>query len=136
MDFRHFLRVTTTAERGKFDLVFMGGQLAIRGRDNPPSALVRQSNGAELEPITLLAALAPMMRHIGLVATGSTTYTEPFNLARQFLSLDHLSGGRAGWSPPGARRIPSTSGMFWAAENRCRHGRYTFHGRTPGRVPE
>ena len=50
---------------------------AIRGRDNPPGALVRQSNGAELEPITLLAALAPMTRHIGLVSTGSTTYSEP-----------------------------------------------------------
>jgi hypothetical protein len=98
MDFRHFLSVTTAAERGKFDLVFMADELAIRGRDNPPGALVRQSNGAELEPITLLAALAPMTRHIGLVATGSTTYSEPFNLARQFLSLDHLSGGRAGWN--------------------------------------
>jgi N-acetyl-S-(2-succino)cysteine monooxygenase len=98
MDFRHFLSVATAAERGKFDLVFMADELAIRGRDNPPGALVRQSNGAELEPITLLAALAPMTRHIGLVSTGSTTYSEPFNLARQFLSLDHLSGGRAGWN--------------------------------------
>ena len=98
MDFRHFLSVTQAAERGNFDLVFMADELAIRGRDNPPGALVRQSNGAELEPITLLAALAPMTRHIGLVSTGSTTYSEPFNLARQFLSLDHLSGGRAGWN--------------------------------------
>ena len=98
MDFRRFLSITTTAERGKFDLVFMADELAIRGRDNPPGALVRQSNGAELEPITLLAALAPMTSHIGLVSTGSTTYSEPFNLARQFLSLDHLSGGRAGWN--------------------------------------
>jgi FMN-dependent oxidoreductase (nitrilotriacetate monooxygenase family) len=98
MDFRHFLSVTQAAERGKFDLVFMADELAIRGRDNPPGALVRQSNGAELEPITLLAALAPMTSSIGLVSTGSTTYSEPFNLARQFLSLDHLSGGRAGWN--------------------------------------
>ncbi len=98
MDFRHFLSVAKTAERGKFDLVFMADELAIRGGDNPPGALVRQSNGAELEPITLLSALAPMTSHIGLVSTGSTTYSEPFNLARQFLSLDHLSGGRAGWN--------------------------------------
>lgn len=98
MDFSYFLNITRAAERGKFDLVFMADELAIRGGDNPPGARERSSNVAELEPVTLLSALAPMTSHIGLVSTGSTTYSEPFNLARQFLSLDHLSGGRAGWN--------------------------------------
>lgn len=98
MDIRYFLDIARAAERGKFDLVFMADELAIRGADNPPGARARQSNGAELEPITLLAALAPNTSRIGLVSTGSTTYSEPFNLARQFLSLDHISGGRAGWN--------------------------------------
>lgn len=98
MNYRHFLEIAQIAQRGLFDLLFMPDELAIRGSDNPPGAMQRQSNGAELEPITLLSALAPATRHIGLVSTGSTTYSEPYNLARQFLSLDHLSGGRAGWN--------------------------------------
>jgi alkanesulfonate monooxygenase SsuD/methylene tetrahydromethanopterin reductase-like flavin-dependent oxidoreductase (luciferase family) len=114
MDFRHFLSVTQAAERGNFDLVFMADELAIRGRDNPPGALVRQSNGAELEPITLLAALAPMTRHIGLVSTGSTTYSEPFNLARQFLSLDHLSGGRASITTRDKRHVLDHKGKYFS----------------------
>ena len=59
MDFRYFLNVATAAERGKFDLVFMADELAIRGRDNPPGALVRQSNGAELRADHAARALAP-----------------------------------------------------------------------------
>jgi alkanesulfonate monooxygenase len=98
MQFDYFREITETAQRGLFDLVFMADELAVRGGDTPPGALSRSHNGAELEPITLLAALASVTRHIGLVATGSTTYSEPYNLARQFLSLDHLSKGRAGWN--------------------------------------
>lgn len=98
MTFAHFLEVVEIATEGLFDLVFMPDELAIRGSDNPPGAQARQSASAELEPITLLAALAPATRNIGLVSTGSTTYSEPYNLARQMLSLDHLSGGRAGWN--------------------------------------
>lgn len=98
MRFDYFRRIVETAERGLFDLVFMADELAVRGGDNPPGALARAPNAAELEPITLLAALSSVTTHIGLVATGSTSYSEPYNLARQFLSLDHLSGGRAGWN--------------------------------------
>src|SRR5262249_23746278 len=76
----------------------MADELAVRGSDNPPGALARAPNAAELEPITLLAALSAVTTRIGLVATGSTSYSEPYNLARQFLSLDRLSGGRAGWN--------------------------------------
>ena len=98
MRFDYFRRIVETAERGLFDLVFMADELAVRGSDTPPGALCRAPNAAELEPITLLAALSAVTTRIGLVATGSTSYSEPYNLARQFLSLDHLSGGRAGWN--------------------------------------
>jgi FMN-dependent oxidoreductase (nitrilotriacetate monooxygenase family) len=83
--------IARTAERGKFDLVFLADALnAAAGMH--PSVLVR------LEPITLLAALAMCTSHVGLAATASTTYTEPYNLARLFGSLDHISGGRAAWN--------------------------------------
>jgi N-acetyl-S-(2-succino)cysteine monooxygenase len=84
-------RIARTAERGKFDLIFFADALnAAAGMH--PSVLVR------LEPITLLSALAMCTTHVGLAATASTTYTEPYNLARLFGSLDHISGGRAAWN--------------------------------------
>jgi FMN-dependent oxidoreductase (nitrilotriacetate monooxygenase family) len=84
-------RIAQTAERGKFDLIFFADAVnAAAGMH--PSVLVR------LEPITLLSALAMCTSRIGLAATASTTYTEPYNLARLFGSLDHISGGRAGWN--------------------------------------
>jgi N-acetyl-S-(2-succino)cysteine monooxygenase len=83
--------IARTAERGKFDLIFLADALnAAPGMH--PSVLVR------LEPLTLLAALAMCTTHVGLAATASTTYTEPYNLARYFASLDHISGGRAAWN--------------------------------------
>ncbi|MCT8973722.1 LLM class flavin-dependent oxidoreductase [Microbaculum marinisediminis] len=98
MDLSHFKAVAQAAERYRFDLIFMPDELAIRGEDNPEGARSRGSHVAELEPITLLSALAALTQHVGLVSTGSTTYAEPYNTARQFLSLDHLSNGRAGWN--------------------------------------
>ncbi len=84
-------RIARTAERGKFDLIFLADALnAAPGMH--PSVLVR------LEPLTLLAALAMCTTYVGLAATASTTYTEPYNLARYFASLDHISGGRAAWN--------------------------------------
>ena len=80
-----------TAERGKFDLFFLADALNT-GPTMHPSILVR------LEPLTLLSALAMCTSRIGLAATASTTYTEPYNLARYFASLDHISRGRAGWN--------------------------------------
>ena len=61
------------------------------------TALARRPSG-RLEPITLLTALARATERIGLIATASTSYNDPFNLARRFASLDHISGGRAGWN--------------------------------------
>ncbi len=83
--------IAATAERGKFDLLFLGDGLAAKMGDHP-SFLVR------FEPITMLAALAATTTHLGLGATASTTYNEPYNVARLFASLDHLSGGRSAWN--------------------------------------
>jgi len=79
------------AERGKFHLAFLGDGLSATAK-TPPSMLAR------LEPLTLLSAVAVHTRYIGLAATASTTYGQPFHIARQFASLDHISGGRAGWN--------------------------------------
>lgn len=98
MDFEHFLGVARLAEAAKLDMVFLADGIGIRQRDEPPGSLCRSNQNAELEPLTLLSALAPMTRHIGLVATASTTYNEPYHLARKFASLDHISKGRAGWN--------------------------------------
>ena len=95
---RHSVEVAQTAERGKLDMVFLADAVGIREYDEPPGALCRFSNSSRFEPITLLAALSMATQRIGLVATLSTTYSEPFHVARQFASLDHLSGGRAGWN--------------------------------------
>jgi FMN-dependent oxidoreductase (nitrilotriacetate monooxygenase family) len=79
------------AERGKFDLIFMGDNLYADPATHP-------SYTARLEPLTMLAALAMKTTHIGLGATASTTYGDPFSTARAFASLDHISAGRAAWN--------------------------------------
>jgi FMN-dependent oxidoreductase (nitrilotriacetate monooxygenase family) len=84
-------RIAQTAERARFDLLFFADALNT-GPKVHPSVLVR------LEPLTLLAALATKTTHIGLAATASTTYSDPYTLARAFASIDHISGGRAGWN--------------------------------------
>ena len=98
MDIQYFARVAQTAERGLFDMLFLADGVALRQRDEPPGSLCRSNQNVELEPLTLLSALAMVTRHIGLVATASTTYNEPYHIARKFGSLDHISGGRAGWN--------------------------------------
>jgi len=96
--FAHFRHVAQTAEAAKFDMVFLADGIGIRAKDEPPGSLCRSAQTAELEPLTLLSALAAATSRIGLVATASTTYNEPFHVARKFASLDHISGGRAGWN--------------------------------------
>jgi FMN-dependent oxidoreductase (nitrilotriacetate monooxygenase family) len=98
MEFEHFVHVARIAEDAKLDMVFLADGVGIRQRDEPAGSLSRSNQNAELEPITLLSALAAVTRHIGLVATASTTYNEPYHLARKFASLDHISKGRAGWN--------------------------------------
>lgn len=96
--FSHFKRVAQTAEAAKFDMVFLADGIGIRGKDEPAGSLCRSAQNAELEPLTLLSALAAVTSHIGLVATASTTYNEPFHIARKYASIDQISGGRAGWN--------------------------------------
>lgn len=83
-------------EQGKFDAFFMADHLALLNM--PIDALKRSHTVTSFEPFTLLSALASVTEHIGLVATASTTYDAPFHIARRFASLDHISGGRAGWN--------------------------------------
>jgi FMN-dependent oxidoreductase (nitrilotriacetate monooxygenase family) len=97
-DYEHFLNVARLAEAAKFDMVFLADGIGIRAKDEPEGSLCRSAQTAELEPLTLLSALAPMTKHIGLVATASTTYNEPFHVARKYASLDRISRGRAGWN--------------------------------------
>ena len=93
----HYIEITQTAERGKFDLVFLADALATR--DGKLESLSRWPQYmAYFEPITLLSALASVTSRIGLVATATTSYNEPYNVARKFASLDHISHGRAGWN--------------------------------------
>lgn len=98
LSFAHFLNTARKAEAAHFDMIFFADGLGIRANDNPKGSLARDMRNAELEPLTLLAALAATTRNIGLVATASTTYNEPFHIARKYASIDHISGGRAGWN--------------------------------------
>ncbi|MGI9478913.1 MAG: LLM class flavin-dependent oxidoreductase [Hyphomicrobiaceae bacterium] len=90
-DLRYLTEVARKAEQGLFDSVFLADALSLW-------ADVARAPHNWLEPITALAALAGATERIGLIATASTTYSEPFNLARQFASIDHMSGGRVGWN--------------------------------------
>ena len=89
-------RYIQTLERAKFDAFFMADHLAVLNM--PASALRRSHTVTSFEPFTLLSALASVTERIGLMATASTTYDAPYHIARRFASLDHISGGRAGWN--------------------------------------
>lgn len=95
-NFTHLKRFVQTLERGRFDAFFMADHLALLNM--PMSALKRSATVTSFDPLTLLPALAAVTERIGLIATASTTYNEPYHVARKFASLDHLSGGRAGWN--------------------------------------
>ena len=97
--FDHYARSAQAAERGKCDLIFFADGIGIRERDVPRGSLARSGYEiVEMEPLTLLPALAVVTKHIGLVTTASTTYNEPYNIARKFATLDLISNGRAGWN--------------------------------------
>jgi len=109
VNFRHFIDVARTAERGLFDMLFSADSATANAVFND-AGLRRMSYVAWIEPFTLLAGLAAVTTHIGLACTASTTYEEPFSLARRFASLDHVSGGRAAWNLV-------TTGNHTAAQN-------------------
>lgn len=83
--------IAATAERGTFDMFFLADNFATGYAEHPSSI-------GKFEPLTLLSVLSAHTTHLGLAATASTTYCEPYHIARAFSSLDHLSGGRAAWN--------------------------------------
>ncbi|MFF7709061.1 NtaA/DmoA family FMN-dependent monooxygenase [Pseudomonas sp. NPDC007930] len=96
-DLAFYQHIARHAEAACFDLLFLADSVAIRDRGDRQT-LRRSHHIAQLEPLTLLSALAVGTRRLGLVATASTTYNEPYHVARKFASLDHLSAGRSGWN--------------------------------------
>jgi N-acetyl-S-(2-succino)cysteine monooxygenase len=90
-----YQNVARLAERGKFDLLFIGDQLNTREKNG---RFFGRQTSSNLDPVSLLSALSAVTTNIGLVATLSTTYNEPYTIANKFATLDHLSNGRAGWN--------------------------------------
>lgn len=95
-NFQHIKSFAQKLEAAKFDAFFMADHLAVLNM--PVEALRRSHTVTSFEPFTLLSSLAAVTERIGLVATASTTYDQPYHIARRFASLDHLSAGRAGWN--------------------------------------
>jgi FMN-dependent oxidoreductase (nitrilotriacetate monooxygenase family) len=91
LSLEHYRHAAVVAEAGKLDSIFFADQLATGPN-------VRRNLMTAIEPTNLLAALAPATSRIGLIATASTSYNDPYNLARRFATIDHLSGGRVGWN--------------------------------------
>ena len=100
VDVAHYVRVAQIAERAKLDAVFLADNAAIVDQIHfrPITAL---------EPTVLLACIAAATTHIGVIGTASTSYNEPYNIARRFATLDHVSGGRAGWNVVTTADLPS-----------------------------
>ncbi len=95
-NFAHMRELIGKLEAARFDAFFMADHLAVLNM--PIAALKRSHTVTSFEPFTLLSALAAVTEKIGLVATGSTSFDAPYHVARRFASLDHISGGRAGWN--------------------------------------
>lgn len=93
----HYIDITRTAERALFDFVFNADSNSTFGPDDP-EIWKRTTVSMRLEPLTLLGALSAVTSHIGLISTATTTYLDPFHVARMFATLDQLSGGRVGWN--------------------------------------
>ncbi|KMY85520.1 Nitrilotriacetate monooxygenase component A [Candidatus Paraburkholderia calva] len=98
VNFEHYGELARRAEAAHFDLLFLADSLAIRGDDIDALERTAIRYVAQFEPLTLISALSARTQRIGLVASASTTYNEPYHIARKFASLDHISGGRAGWN--------------------------------------
>src|ERR1700678_290267 len=92
-NFAHIKRFAQTLERGRFDAFFMADHLAVLNM--PINALKRSHTVTSFDPLTLLPALAVVTEHVRTIATATTTFDEPFHIARRFASLDHISNGRA-----------------------------------------
>jgi len=95
--FAEMVETAQLAERGRMDFLFLADSAAVSTAGNPDQR-GRMGKVVKFEPMTILSALAAVTRNLGLVATSTTTYNEPYTLARQFASLDQISGGRSGWN--------------------------------------
>lgn len=94
LDFKHYKHLAQVAERARFDTLFVADSVAAATGD----IASRMARSDHFEPLTLLSALSAVTEHVGLISTVTTSYNEPYHVARKFASLDHLSGGRAGWN--------------------------------------
>ena len=124
----HHAEIAVLAERGRFDMIFFADSLVSFGPDDL-DVWKRGAAVSRIEPVTMLSALSVLTQHIGLVATFSTSFIEPYYVARLFASLDKISGGRAGWNlvtsaapsePPSFSRM----GHAPAAERYARAGEF------------
>ena len=115
-DISYLVEAAQTAEIGLFDSIFLADTLVVNDD-------VAQAARTWLEPISTLGALAMATKKIGLIATASTSYMEPFNLARQFASLDHVSAGRIGWNIVTTWSVPAASN-FGASDQVSHADRY------------
>ncbi len=125
MNLDHAIWIAKEAERGKLDLVFIADGNAVRQMDRPTlfAANSPSDRPAVFEPTTMLSAVAVSTQHIGLLATATTTYEEPYLLARKFGSLDHISKGRACWNIV-TTSYPGDSVNFSKSEHAPRPDRY------------
>ena len=101
LSFKHLVDMARMAERGKLDCLFFQDSVAIPGSTAVYGAQpfrVKSGRQAHIEPVSAIAALGVLTKHIGLISTCTTSYNEPYNVARRFLTIDHISGGRAGWN--------------------------------------
>jgi FMN-dependent oxidoreductase (nitrilotriacetate monooxygenase family) len=114
-DVRHFQDLARTAERGKLDSIFFADSPVLRDVGRRPAGT--------LEPTVVLTAIAGATERIGLIATASTTYNDPYNLARRFASVDHVSGGRAGWNVV-TTAGPEAARNFGLDDQPAHHERY------------
>ncbi|MEE4409929.1 MULTISPECIES: LLM class flavin-dependent oxidoreductase [unclassified Serratia (in: enterobacteria)] len=98
INFQHCAEFARMAESAAFDFLFLADSLAVKGNDWGELSRGAHRYVGQFEPLTLLSALSALTERIGLIASATTTYNHPYNLARQFASLGHLSQGRAGWN--------------------------------------
>lgn len=97
----HYINIARTLDRGMFDLVFFADRLAVADRYGDSHEMgirLGDQDATRMDPMPILGAMAAVTQHIGLGATRSTTYDSPYNIAREFATLDHISGGRAAWN--------------------------------------
>lgn len=121
LDIKQYIHYAQVAEKGLLDGLFIADVAALWGKDL--EALSRTSRGEHYEPLTLLSLLAGVTEHIGLIGTATTSYNEPYHIARKFASLDHLSGGRAGWNVV-TSVVGDESRNFGREEHFSHSGRY------------